>query len=48
MNSKNEKRDALWDLFCKTGLPEAYSYYKSEERKVDGGDQGGGHLPQSD
>ena len=41
---ENEKKnignkDALWELFAKTGLPEAYCLYKSEERRVDGGDK---------
>ena len=40
MNKKeSNNKDALWDLFVKTGLPEAYCLYKSEERRVDGGDQ---------
>lgn len=36
-SEKNNNKDALWDLFVKTGLPEAYCLYKSEERRVDGG-----------
>ena len=39
MKSKDGNIEALWDLFWKTGLPEAYSMYKAEERRVDGGDQ---------
>lgn len=37
MDKKVSNKDALWDLFWKTGLPEAYSMYKAEERRVDGG-----------
>lgn len=40
-------KEALWDLFVKTGLPEAYCMYKAEERRVDGRDQDGGDLPES-
>jgi len=40
-------KDALWDLFVKTGLPEAYCMYKAEERRVDGGAQDGRDLPES-
>ena len=36
---ESTNKDELWDLFVKTGLPEAYCLYKSEERRVDGGDQ---------
>ena len=37
---KNEtNKDALWDLFVKTGLPEVYSLYKAEERRIDGGEE---------
>ena len=32
-------KDALWKLFLKTGLPEAYMMYKAEERRIDGGDK---------
>lgn len=32
--------DALWELFEKTGLPEAYMLYKAEERRIGGGDKG--------
>ncbi len=39
MDKKQTNKDALWELFIKTGLPEAYSMYKAEERRVDGGDQ---------
>ena len=39
MDKKTTNKDALWDLFKKTGLPEVYSLYKAEERRVDGGDQ---------
>ena len=45
---KKEMNQALWDLFVKTGLPEAYTLYRSEERKVDGGDQGAGDMPSHD
>lgn len=38
-SEKNNNKDALWDLFVKTGLPEAYCLYKSEERRVDGGEE---------
>ena len=36
---KESNADALWELFVKTGLPEAYSLYKAEERRVERGDQ---------
>ena len=39
MDKKQSNKDALWDLFVKTGLPEAYSLYKAEERRVDGGSE---------
>lgn len=39
MDKKQTNKDALWELFIKTGLPEAYSMYKAEERRIDGGDQ---------
>ena len=39
MKSKESNKDALWELFVKTGLPEVYSLYKAEERRVDGGDK---------
>ena len=39
MKSKDSNIEALWDLFWKTGLPEAYSMYKAEERRVEGGDK---------
>jgi len=44
---KKERNQALWDLFMKTGLPEVYSLYKSEERKLDGRDKDEGHLPKN-
>ena len=37
---KDTNIDALWRLFEKTGLPEAYMLYKAEERRIDGGDKG--------
>ena len=45
---KNDRNDALWDLFVKTGLPEAYTYFKSEERKIDGRDQDARDMPSND
>lgn len=39
MDKKETNKDALWDLFVKTGLPEVYSMYKAEERRVDGGEK---------
>ena len=39
MEKKESNKDALWDLFVKTGLPEVYSMYKEEERRVDGGSE---------
>ena len=39
MDKKITNKDALWDLFVKTGLPEVYTMYKAEERRIDGGDQ---------
>ena len=39
MKNKDNNLDALWALFVKTGLPEAYSMYKAEERRVERGDQ---------
>ena len=45
---KKERNNALWELFEKTGLPEVYSLYKYEERKVDGRDQDAGDMPQND
>ncbi len=39
MKSKDSNIDALWDLFVKTGLPEAYSMYKAEERRLERGDK---------
>ena len=42
---KTKRTDALWELFMKTGLPEAYSLYRSEERKLDGRDTGEGDMP---
>ena len=32
-------KDALWRLFLKTGLPEAYMMYKAEERRLEGGNK---------
>lgn len=43
-----ENNEALWDLFVKTGLPEVYSYYKLEEKRIDGRDQGAGDMPPND
>ena len=45
---KKDGNNALWDLFVKTGLPEVYSLYKSEERKIGGRDQDAGDMPPSD
>ena len=42
---KRSRNDALWELFVKTGLPEAYSLYKSEERELDGGDTNERNMP---
>ncbi|GEM_PF-2547665 len=42
---KRERNEALWDLFVKTGLPEAYSLYKSEERSIDGRSEDAGNMP---
>ncbi len=39
MDQKQNNMDALWDLFVKTGLPEAYSMYKAEERRVERGEK---------
>ena len=39
MKKKETNKDALWDLFVKTGLPEVYSLYKAEERRIDGGEE---------
>ena len=35
----NTNIDALWELFEKTGLPEAYMLYKAEERRIGRGDK---------
>ena len=37
--NKETNIDALWRLFEKTGLPEAYMLYKAEERRIGGGDK---------
>ena len=39
MDKKQNNMDALWALFVKTGLPEAYSMYKAEERRVERGEE---------
>ena len=39
MDKKQNNMDALWDLFVKTGLPEAYSMYKAEEQRVERGEE---------
>ena len=39
MDKKDNNLDGLWELFWKTGLPEAYSMYKAEERRVERGDK---------
>ena len=39
MEKKDNNLKGLWDLFWKTGLPEAYSMYKAEERRVERGGQ---------
>lgn len=31
-----KERNGIWDLFEKTGLPEAYSMYREEERRKNG------------
>ena len=45
---KKDGKNALWELFVKTGLPEVYSLYRSEEKKVGGRDQDAGDMPQND
>ena len=39
MKRKDTNVEALWHLFVKTGLPEAYCVFKAEERKVERGDK---------
>lgn len=29
-------RDESWELFKKTGLPQAYCYYKARQRRLNG------------